>query len=126
MPRRPDLPETPNPNKKLVNALAYRDGLPIFRRDGFQCQYCGFDGSAFEGYFFLTVDHVVPQKQKPHWRFLMDNMVTACRFCAGLKNRTRVTNADNIRAAFVEKKQLILGRRAELEQFWKNIDRTSL
>ena len=44
----------------------------VFRRDGFQCQYCG---SSKE----LTLDHVIPRSKngKSSWT----NLVTACKRC---------------------------------------------
>ncbi|AHM63083.1 HNH endonuclease [Flammeovirgaceae bacterium 311] len=44
----------------------------VFRRDGFQCQYCGSSKD-------LTLDHVVPRSRngKSNWT----NLVTACKRC---------------------------------------------
>lgn len=48
----------------------------IFRRDGYQCQYCGSREH-------LTLDHVIPKSRggKTHW----DNLITACRRCNSRK-----------------------------------------
>jgi 5-methylcytosine-specific restriction endonuclease McrA len=50
----------------------------IFRRDNFECVYCGDDNKKD-----LTLDHVIPQsKGGPHsW----DNLVSACKKCNSLK-----------------------------------------
>ncbi|MGD9726777.1 MAG: HNH endonuclease, partial [Nitrospiraceae bacterium] len=32
-----------------------------FERDRFRCAYCGFDGSTFERWAFLQIDHCKPQ-----------------------------------------------------------------
>lgn len=48
----------------------------IFKRDGFECQYCGNEEN-------LTIDHVVPRskKGKSTWK----NLVTACKTCNSVK-----------------------------------------
>lgn len=52
----------------------------LFRRDGFQCGYCGSRNQ-------LTIDHVVPRSQGG--RDTWDNLVTACQPCNTSKgNRT--------------------------------------
>jgi 5-methylcytosine-specific restriction endonuclease McrA len=48
----------------------------IFRRDEFQCQYCGSDSN-------LTLDHLIPRSKggKSNW----NNLVTACKACNAKK-----------------------------------------
>jgi 5-methylcytosine-specific restriction endonuclease McrA len=48
----------------------------VFKRDGFQCQYCGTKTE-------LTLDHVVPKAKggKTSW----NNLVTACKKCNSKK-----------------------------------------
>jgi len=48
----------------------------VFRRDGFECQYCGISTD-------LTLDHVVPKSRngKSTWK----NLVTACKPCNSRK-----------------------------------------
>jgi 5-methylcytosine-specific restriction endonuclease McrA len=48
----------------------------VFRRDGYQCQYCGTNRD-------LTLDHVIPKAKggKTHWT----NLVTACKQCNSRK-----------------------------------------
>jgi 5-methylcytosine-specific restriction endonuclease McrA len=52
----------------------------IFRRDGFKCVYCCFDGSTFEGWRFLVVDHL-----NPYGGDDPTNLVTSCSYCNLLK-----------------------------------------
>lgn len=57
--------------------------LGAYKRDGFQCQYCG----NYFGTSALTLDHVLPKSQggKLTW----ENAVTACKDCNGRKaNKT--------------------------------------
>lgn len=48
----------------------------IFKRDGFECQYCGSEKD-------LTLDHVVPRSKggPSNWK----NLVTACKSCNAQK-----------------------------------------
>lgn len=48
----------------------------IFKRDGFECKYCGKEED-------LTIDHVIPRSKngKSTWK----NLVTACKTCNSLK-----------------------------------------
>jgi 5-methylcytosine-specific restriction endonuclease McrA len=55
----------------------------IFRRDGFRCVYCGFDGSTFEGWAFLQVDHFKPRSKGGTEE--SENLVTACIVCNQMK-----------------------------------------
>jgi 5-methylcytosine-specific restriction endonuclease McrA len=63
-------------------AKEYKDE-EVFKKDGFHCVYCGFDGRSFTGWTFLIVDHF-----KPKW---MDgghdeeNLKTACCICNLMK-----------------------------------------
>ena len=67
---------------RLLNYVRYRPkgiGITrkrIFRRDGFECCYCGSHRN-------LTVDHVIPKSKggKTSWT----NLVTACNRCNVLK-----------------------------------------
>ncbi len=48
----------------------------VFKRDGYECQYCGSDRD-------LTLDHVMPRSKggPSNWK----NLVTACKPCNGKK-----------------------------------------
>jgi len=48
----------------------------IFKRDGFRCVYCGFDGSTFEGWAFLQIDHFKPRSRGG--TDAPENLATAC------------------------------------------------
>src|SRR5437879_3715692 len=68
----------------------------IFRRDGFRCVYCDFDGKTFEGWVFLAVDHFKPKSRggsdEP------DNLVTACVSCNHMKGAFEFSSLDAARA----------------------------
>lgn len=48
----------------------------VFRRDNFNCQYCGGDSE-------LSLDHLIPRSKggKTNWK----NLVTACKTCNSIK-----------------------------------------
>ena len=50
--------------------------LNIFRRDGFECQYCGVNKD-------LTLDHLIPRSR--NGRSTWKNLVTACKRCNARK-----------------------------------------
>lgn len=51
----------------------------LFRRDGYQCQYCGCKPKTSE----LTIDHIVPRSQDGHSSW--ENCVLACMKCNSRK-----------------------------------------
>lgn len=60
--------------------------LPVHRRDGFRCRYCGLDGTqSFANWLSLSWDHLLP-KGHPQ-RDNLDFIVTACMFCNTADNR---------------------------------------
>lgn len=59
---------------------------PIHKRDGFQCRYCGLDGTlSFGNWLSLSWDHLLP-KDNPQ-RNDPEYIVTACMFCNTADNR---------------------------------------
>ena len=54
-------------------------GYDINKRDGFRCRYCGWDGSKWQNWLYLSVDHLLP-KGHPE-RNNPEYIVTACFFC---------------------------------------------
>lgn len=55
----------------------------VFQRDGFKCVYCDFDGTTFEGWAFLVVDHFKPTSLGGGNN--LDNLKTACVICNSMK-----------------------------------------
>jgi 5-methylcytosine-specific restriction endonuclease McrA len=59
----------------------------LFARDGYRCQYCGFEAAPGRALRQLTLDHVKPahlfatRADATHW----DNVTTACFACNNLK-----------------------------------------
>lgn len=56
----------------------------VFARDHFRCVYCDFDGSSFDSWQFLTVDHFKPRSRGGDDD--MANLMTACAICNNMKN----------------------------------------
>jgi CRISPR-associated endonuclease Csn1 len=83
----------------------------IYRRDGFRCVYCCHDGTTFEGWRFLTLDHVIPLSGGGSTGAA--NLVTACVACNNQKwNRVFA----NLEAA---KEALRLERENEVRRYWE-------
>jgi 5-methylcytosine-specific restriction endonuclease McrA len=62
------------------------NALPVHRRDGFPCRYCGLDGTeSLASRLSLSSDHLLP-KWHPD-RNNPDYVVTACVFCNTADNR---------------------------------------
>jgi 5-methylcytosine-specific restriction endonuclease McrA len=60
--------------------------LPIHKRDGYKCRYCGADGTKFfDTWLTLSWDHLLP-KGHPN-RNNPDFIVTSCSFCNTADNR---------------------------------------
>ena len=83
----------------------------IFRRDGFRCVYCGFDGNTFAGWVFLAVDHFKPKSRggsdEP------DNLVTACVSCNHMKGAFDFPSLDAAKAE--------IGKwREQMRRIWAN------
>ena len=83
----------------------------IYRRDGFRCVYCGHDGSNFEGWRFLTLDHFVPLSRGGSLE--ADNLVTACVACNNQKWNRVFPNMEAAKAA------MTLERDNEVRGYWE-------
>ena len=103
--------------------MKYSDALrgyahPMLSRDGFRCRYCGFDGSQWPNWLFMSWDHLLPpthpQRDDPAY------IVAACRFCNEAANRTLWQVEGKTPEELVTQKQpVVLARRAEYEEFWE-------
>jgi 5-methylcytosine-specific restriction endonuclease McrA len=90
--------------------MASYDRLDIYERDDFRCVYCGFDGSKFETWRFLEIDHVDPNGPDE-----LSNIVTCCRYCNACKWKEPCQS--------IEEAKIILARhnRANREYWEKNV-----
>lgn len=68
------------------------DRLDIYARDGFHCRYCGYDGSTFDRFKFLELDHVDPTGPNE-----ADNVVTCCRYCNSCKGSDPCSSVEQAR-----------------------------
>jgi len=69
----------------------------VFERDGFKCVYCGFDGSTFEHWAFLAVDHLRPRHLGGGHE--AENLRTACNVCNGMKGGATYATEEDARRA---------------------------
>jgi len=69
----------------------------IFARDSFHCVYCDYDGSTFERWRYLAVDHFVPKSVGGTEDD--GNLVTACIDCNVMKGKFQFPTVGHARAA---------------------------
>lgn len=91
-------------------------GYKVHKRDGFICQYCGFDGRSFSGWLQLTVDHIIPRGQGGTDED--DNMVTVCHVCNSITSRMKFSIGMSIEDIKQEKIKKVKERQAEYRRFW--------
>ena len=100
-------------------------GYPIHKRDHFECQYCGFDGSKWPNWLSLSVDHLLPQDHSN--REEEEFKVTACMFCNTADNMyflhamKRGLRFDGLSPSELvqQRRPYVEKIRAEYERFWK-------
>src|SRR2546425_11371100 len=64
----------------------------VFQKNDFHCVYCGFDGSSFEGWKFLQVDHFKPRSKGGTDD--LQNLVTSCMICNFMKGANEWTTLE--------------------------------
>ena len=91
--------------------MAHWERLDIYERDGFRCLYCDFDGSKFETWPFLTIDHINPHGPRDD----PANLTTCCHRCNDWKGNTPCENIE-------QAKEIIAQERKWNFAFWqKNV-----
>ena len=101
----------------MLDGTALGDyGHPIFKRDGFICVYCGFDGNGFDGWRQLNASHLRPIGNGGTGA--KDNLVTACNFCKSVTSRMMFSPDQSADAILKSKKERVSQRRKEFYKFW--------
>lgn len=111
-------------------------GRAVFNLCGTACVYCGHElGDSYEAWLGISIDHVIPTETVKRlgysgdWVRDLSNLVTSCRACNEFLNGYRVTDAppttpegffDLRDRAFVEKRQLMLGRHDRERAWYEN------
>ena len=93
-------------------------GHPVFKRDGFVCVYCGFDGNGFHQWRQLSVDHLRPAGDGG--TDSRDNLVTACHFCNSATSRMKFSPDQTDDEILALKRERVRVRLKEFHQFWWN------
>jgi hypothetical protein len=83
--------------------------LDVYQRDDFKCVYCGFDGQTFDGWRYLTIDHIDPKGP----RHDLENLATCCRYCNSCKG-------DDPCLSVEEAKQIVQRHDAANRTYWAN------
>jgi len=101
---------------------SYNDALrgyahSVLKRDAFRCRYCGWDGSQWPNWLYLSWDHLLPKghPQRDDERYI----VCACRFCNECCNRTKFQVDGRAPEEIVEAKRAAINKvRNDYFQFW--------
>lgn len=91
-------------------------GHLVFKRDGFTCVYCGFDGNGFNQWRQLTVDHLRPKRAGG--TDAIENLVTACNFCNSATSRMKFAHDQAKEEILALKKEHVKARLKEFHYFW--------
>ena len=93
-------------------------GHSVFKRDGFVCVYCGFDGNGFHQWRQLGVNHLRPTSSgganSP------DNLVTACNFCNSATSRMKFSPDQSADEILTLKKKHVADRLKSFHKFWSD------
>jgi 5-methylcytosine-specific restriction endonuclease McrA len=89
--------------------MAKWDRLDVYQRDEFRCLYCGFDGSTFEGWRYLTVDHINPTGPRDE----LDNLATSCSYCNSCKGSDACKSLE-------EARELVKAHDANNRVYWES------
>ena len=91
-------------------------GHPIFKRDGYRCVFCGFDGNGFNQWRQLTI-HRIRSKKEGGQRYA-DNLVTACHFCISVTSRMEFSTDLSRDEVLRLKKEQVKERLKDFRCFW--------
>jgi DNA-directed RNA polymerase subunit RPC12/RpoP len=80
----------------------------VYKRDGYICQYCGYNPRTSPDFIALCIDHIIPYSFGGSYR--MENLVVACAQCNTIAS-------NKVFCSFEEKKKYILQRRLEKKYF---------
>ena len=93
-------------------------GHPVFKRDGFRCVYCGFDGNGFSQWRQLSLGRLRPAgSEGPDSD---DNLVTACHFCNSVTARMKFSLDQRAGEILELKKARVKERLKAFHDFWSD------
>ena len=101
--------------KKYQDSL--RGGYEVYKRDNFQCCYCGFDGRPFPSWFQLSIDHILPRGQGGSNE--LENLATVCQACNSITSRMKFDHAMSVEQILKAKISRVRKRQEEYFQFWR-------
>ena len=91
-------------------------GHPVFKRDGFRCVYCGFDGNGFDRWRQLSLSRLTPVGAGG--TDSDDNLVTACHFCNSVTARMKFSQDQSASEILASKKARVKERLEASRGFW--------
>ena len=91
-------------------------GHPIFKRDGYRCVFCGFDGNGFNQWRQLTIHRI--RSKKEGGQRSADNLVTACQFCVSVASRMKFSTDLSRDEVLRLKQERVTKRLKDFRRFW--------
>ena len=91
-------------------------GHPVFKRDGFVCVYCGFDGNGFANWRQLGINRLRPVSSRA--ADSRDSLVTACHFCRSVTSRMNFFPDQSVDEILESKKKRVSERLEAFYKFW--------
>lgn len=102
---------------KFIGAVRVAKNKPskwqVFERDRFQCRYCRYDGSLFEAWLNLEVDHLKPRKCGGTNQD--SNLVTACKSCNAIKGSRTFDSVEKAREFINRRRETLRQYRSEMK-----------
>ncbi|MBI5520956.1 MAG: HNH endonuclease [Desulfovibrio sp.] len=102
----------------LKNTSLCGYGAKALKRDKYKCKYCGFDGSTFDNWLQMSVDHVIPVSATDTPDHSIDNLVACCKACNSFTSRMDIDPKMSIKEVIAKKKAHVKKRRLEFKKFW--------
>ena len=93
-------------------------GHAVFKRDGFVCVYCGFDGNAFGNWRQLSVDHL--RSTSNPGTGSLENLVTSCHFCTSTTSKMEFSPGQSYDEILKLKREHVADRLNTFYKFWSD------
>jgi len=77
----------------------------IYQKYNFICQYCGFDGSSFDNWLQMSLDHILPQSCGGTDE--ENNLIPSCRACNSFMSAMKFEKGKNIKDILTIKRERV-------------------
>jgi 5-methylcytosine-specific restriction endonuclease McrA len=105
----------------LKNTSLCGYGAAALKRDKYKCKHCGFDGSQFDNWLQMSVDHVIPISATETPDHSLGNLVACCKACNSFTSRMKIDPKLSKKEIITQKKAHVAERRNEFKLFWNKL-----